>query len=70
MDDCEGYEFRITGKPAGFDESRVMCLEMGGDLIMHNLGPEGSQYHQYAIKIISRVIKIILLLTTVSKFLF
>ena len=47
LDDCKGYEFRITPKPAGFDESRVMCLQMGGDLIMHNLGPEGGQYHEY-----------------------
>jgi len=46
LDDCKGYEFRITPKPAGFDESRVMCLQMGGDLIMHNLGPEGGQYHE------------------------
>jgi len=45
LDECESYEFRTTPTSGTYDECRIMCLEMSGDLIQHNLGPQGKQYH-------------------------
>jgi len=38
------YEFRITSTAANYWQSREECLNMGGDLLMHNFGEEGSKY--------------------------
>merc|ERR1712002_420924 len=40
------YEFQITHEKGNFDFARQQCVNMGGDLITTNLGPEGEQYHK------------------------
>ena len=47
------YEFRITPNSGNYDNARDHCAAMGGDLITVNLGPEGSQYHEYVIVYLS-----------------
>jgi len=38
------FEFRITSATGDYWQSREECLNMGGDLLMHNFGEEGAKY--------------------------
>merc|ERR1712002_267705 len=40
------WKFQITTNRGGWFEVREQCNDLGGDLIYHNLGPEGEQYHE------------------------
>ena len=43
------YSFRLTPTPGSFEKSRLLCNEMGGDLIFHNLDHQGSSRHGYVL---------------------
>jgi len=45
QDNYVSYSFRITPTPGNFEKSRLLCNEMGGDLITHNLDHQGSSRH-------------------------
>ena len=38
------YTFEITPNHGNYDECRLMCLKLGGDLIYKNFGSEGKHY--------------------------
>ena len=40
------YTFRITPVSGSFEEVRLQCNDMNGELIYKNLGPEGKYYHK------------------------
>ena len=40
------YEFRLTPRSSNFDTARHQCVQMGGDLITVNMGPQGQKYHE------------------------
>ena len=44
LNKTDTYEFRVTSANGNYWQSREECINMGGDLLMHNFGEEGSQY--------------------------
>ena len=45
--ETDTYEFRITSTNGNYWQSREECLNMGGDLLMHNFAEEGSKYFKF-----------------------
>ena len=43
------YEFELSG-PGNFSFSQQQCKELGGNLIIDNLGPQGQKYHELVFK--------------------
>ena len=41
------YEFQVTPSRGNYWQCREECLLMEGDLLYHNFGAEGSQYHKF-----------------------
>ena len=40
------YEFKITPTKETFDNARILCKSIQGDLITTNLKHEGDKYHE------------------------
>ena len=49
------YSFRLTPTPGSFEKSRLLCNEMGGDLITHNLDHQGLSRHEYVLLNLSKL---------------
>merc|ERR1719376_148585 len=43
--ECLRSMFVFTAYPGTIDENREICLGLGGDLLQHSIGPDGSAYH-------------------------
>ena len=56
--------FIFTAYPGTIDENRENCLGLGGDLLQHNIGPDGSAYHRLI------VVNIYLVFTRAQLYLF
>ena len=39
--------FIFTAYPGTIDENREVCLGLGGDLLQHSVGPDGSDYYRF-----------------------